>query len=74
MKTLQYKSSTCAKNKSDVSNDKGNWNLLKIVQKIPEQQTGKARNQGTTENRHVGHSTRTSESTNLKVQNIKLAK
>jgi hypothetical protein len=62
------------KNKSDASNDRGNWNLHKIIQKTPEQLTGKARNQGTTENSHVGHSTRTSESTNVKVQNIKLAK
>ena len=37
----------------------GNWNHLKIIQKIPEQHTGKARNQGTTENSHIGHCTHT---------------
>jgi hypothetical protein len=39
------------KNKSD----RANRNHLKITQKIPEQHTGKARNQGTTENRHTWH-------------------
>jgi hypothetical protein len=48
----------------------GNWNHLKIIQKIPEQHTGKARNQVTTENSHTGHSTHTSESTNIKAQQI----
>jgi len=61
-------------NKSDDSNDRSNCDLLKIIQKICDQHTGRARNQGATENSHVGHSTRTSESTNVKVQNIKLAK
>jgi hypothetical protein len=61
-------------NKSDTSNNKGNWNHLKIIQKIPEQHTGKARNQGTTENSHIGHCTHTSESTNVKVQNIQHGK
>jgi hypothetical protein len=32
---------------SDTSNNRGNWNHLKIIQKIPEQRTGKASNQGT---------------------------
>jgi hypothetical protein len=49
-------------------NNTGNWNHLKIIQKIPEQHTGKVRNQGTTENSHTGHSTHTSESTDVKVQ------
>jgi len=30
-------------NKSDTSNKRGNWNPLKIIQKIPEQSTGKPR-------------------------------
>jgi enoyl reductase-like protein len=38
------------------------------VQKIPEQHTGKARNQGTTQNSHIGRCTYTAESTNAKVQ------
>jgi hypothetical protein len=45
-----------------------NWNDIKIIQKIPEPHTGKARNQGTTENSHTGHCTHTSESTDVKVQ------
>jgi hypothetical protein len=44
----------------------GNWNHLKITQKIPEQHTGKALNQGTTENSHIGHGTHASESTDIK--------
>jgi hypothetical protein len=56
------------KNKCDTSNNRGKWNNLKIIQKIPEQRTGKARNQGTTENSHTGHCTHTAESTDVKVQ------
>ena len=55
-------------NKCDACNNIVNWNDLKIIQKILEQPKGKARNQGTTENRHIGHGTHTSESTNVKVQ------
>ena len=36
------------KNKFDISNNRGKWNHLKITQKIPEQRTGKARNEGST--------------------------
>jgi len=41
------------KNKSDTSNKRGNWNHFKIILKRPEQHvsTGKARNQGSTENK-----------------------
>jgi hypothetical protein len=35
-------------NKNDTSNNRGNRNSLEIVRKIPEQHTGKARNQGAT--------------------------
>jgi hypothetical protein len=35
------------KNKSDNNNIRGSWNHLKIIQKILEQHTGRARNQGT---------------------------
>ena len=45
------------KNKCNTSNNRGNWNHLKIIQKIPEQLTGIAQNQGTTENSHSGHCT-----------------
>jgi hypothetical protein len=37
------------KNKGDTSNNRGNWNHFKILQKISEQHTRKARYQGTTE-------------------------
>jgi hypothetical protein len=47
---------------------RANWNHLKIIQKIPEQRTGKAQNEETTENSHIGHCTYTSESTNVKIQ------
>jgi hypothetical protein len=40
------------KNQSDTNNDRGNWNHLTIIQKIPEQQTWKAQHQGTTENQN----------------------
>jgi hypothetical protein len=29
---------------SDTGNDRGDWNHIKVTQKIPEQHTGKARN------------------------------
>jgi len=32
------------KNKNDTGNNRGGWNHLKIIQKIPEQRTGKAQN------------------------------
>jgi hypothetical protein len=56
------------KNKGDTSNNRGNWNHFKILQKILEQRTGTARYQGTTENSYIGHSTHTAESANLEAQ------
>jgi hypothetical protein len=44
--------------------------ITKIIQKIPEQHSRKAWNQASTENSHTGHGTHSSESTNVKVQNI----
>ena len=41
-----------------------------MTQTVPEQHTGKARNKGTTENSHIGHCTHTTESANVKVQNM----
>jgi len=41
------------KAKIDTSNNRGSWNQVKINQTIPEQHTGKARNQETTENIHI---------------------
>jgi len=37
-----------SKSKSDISNNRGNSNQLKIIQTVPKQRTGKAGNQGTT--------------------------
>jgi hypothetical protein len=62
------------KNKGDASNNRSNWNRFKIVQKILEQRTGKARYQGTTENSHIGHSTHTAESANLEAQKSLISK
>jgi len=56
------------KNKGDTSNNRGDWDYFKVIQKIREQHTGKPRSQGTRENSHIGHCTHTSESTNVKVQ------
>jgi len=47
-----------------------NWNHLKIVQKIPEQHTGRSPHQGTTENIHILHCTHTAGRANVKVQDI----
>ena len=58
------------KSKSDTSNNIGHWNHLIITQNVPEQHTRKPRNQGTTENSHIGHCTHSAESANVKVQNI----
>ena len=44
--------------------------ISKLFRIISQQHTGKALNQGTTENRHIGYRTHASESTNGKVQNI----
>jgi hypothetical protein len=44
--------------------------ISKIIEKIPEQHAGKARDEGTTENGHVGHCARSVGSTNVKVQKI----
>jgi hypothetical protein len=40
-----------------------------VAQTIPEQHTGKARNEGITKNSHIGHCTHTAESANVKLQN-----
>ena len=54
-KDLTLETERMCKNKCDTSNNRGNWNHLKIIQKIPEQHSRKARNQGTTENSRNGH-------------------
>ena len=50
---------------SSTSNNEGKWKHLKVIQTTPEQRTGKARNQGTTKNSHIGHCTHNAESTIL---------
>jgi len=62
------------KNKNDTSHNRGEWNHLSIIQTVPEEHTGKARNQGTTANSHTGQCTHTSESTDVMVQNIQQGK
>lgn len=58
------------KNINDTINTGGNWSLLKIIQKMPKEHTGKARHQGTTDNRNNEHHTQSLESSNAKVQNV----
>jgi hypothetical protein len=53
------------KNKSDTSNNRGNWKHFIITQTVPEQHTGKSQNQGATKHSHIGHCTYTSERTNV---------
>ena len=66
--TIEIQRMVNVKTKCGTNNNKGKRSHLKIIQKIPEQRTGKARNQGSTENSHIVHSTHTSENTNVKVQ------
>ena len=47
--------------KSDLGNNSVEWNHFIVTQTIPEQHTGKARNEGTTTNSHIGHCTHTVE-------------
>jgi hypothetical protein len=58
------------KSKSDTGINMGDWTHLKIIRKIPEQHTGKARNQGTAENSRIEHCTNIAGSANVQVQNI----
>jgi hypothetical protein len=58
------------KNKCVTSNNRSSWNQLRIIQTLPEQHNGKARNQEMTKSSHIGHCAHTSESTKVKIQNI----
>jgi len=60
--------------RSDTDNNRAVWNHVKVIQKIPEQYTGKVRNQGNVEKRHTGHCTHTAGSADVKVQNIQRRK
>jgi hypothetical protein len=48
----------------------GNRSGIQIIQTIPEQHIGKARNQGTTDSSHIEQHTHTSGSTDVKVQYV----
>ena len=56
--------------KSDTGNNRGDWNHVKISQKMPEQQTGRARNKGTIDNSHIWHVTHTAQNSDVKLQNV----
>jgi hypothetical protein len=56
--------------KKITSNKLGNWNHMYIIQKIPEQRTEKARNQGLRENSHIEHCKNTAESTDVTVTDV----
>jgi len=58
------------KNKGDTTNNRGDWDYFKVIQKTREQHTRETRSQGTPENGHIGHCTHISESTNVKVKKI----
>ena len=49
---------------------RGNWNRYKMIQKITDQQNGKARHQGNTANSHIQDCAYTSESINVKVRTV----
>jgi hypothetical protein len=68
--TIEYGACGPKKDEGNTSNNRGNWNHLKIIQKTPEQYTGKARNYGTTESSYIGHCTYTAGSAIVQVQNI----
>ena len=58
------------KNKTDTNSDRGNWNRLKIIQKISNKRTWKAEYHGTTENSHTGHCAHTSGIIDVKVPHV----
>ena len=59
---------------NDASNNGGNWNHLKFVQKIPDRHAGNARHQELQKTSHIGHCTHTAGSANIKLQNIQRGK
>jgi hypothetical protein len=48
------------KNESCTGINRGKWNCLKIIRRIPEQRTWQARHLGTAEISHFGHCAHTS--------------
>jgi hypothetical protein len=51
---------------NDNRSNKYKYSHLKIIHTIPQQHTGKAQNEGSTENSHIGHCKLTLERTNVK--------
>ena len=64
--TLEIEGMWTVKTKVITRNNRGSRNDLKIFQTTPERNTKNARNQGTTENNHIGHCTHTAESAEVK--------
>jgi hypothetical protein len=60
------------KNKSDTSNNGGKWNLLKIILKIPDKQTGRTRNADTAV--LLGNAYVISKSINVQIRNTQRQK
>ena len=54
----------------DTCSNSGNWNRFRIIQNISEQHEWKTLLQGTTENSHIEHCTRNSESAKVIVQSV----
>jgi len=54
-----HRNSACveSESKSNSRNNMREWNHLKISQTLPEKHAGKARNQESTKNSHIGHFT-----------------
>jgi hypothetical protein len=75
-KILKYKDLPTAiqrmwhvQSESDTINNIGNWNHLQVIQKIPHQQTGKARNLELQKTATLG-TAHTAGSVDVKVQNV----
>ena len=58
------------KNKCDTNKNTVNRKHRKIIHKVPEQHIWNARQQGSTENSHIGNGAHTSKNANVKAQNV----
>jgi hypothetical protein len=58
------------RNKTDTSDDRGNWNHFRKIHKTLQQRTGETRSQVITKNSRTGHCTHTAGSANVTVQNV----
>ena len=64
----RYNNNNNVKNKCYTNFSRGKWGHLRVIQTTPEHHTGKARHQGATENSHMGHSTHTADSTEVRIK------